>query len=88
MGNVRHAAAPFLTGDWNPERFPGALPGGGHVLTIVIRGNQHAPDASFTPYNHYSMLRTIEDNWNLGCLANTCNTADVPAMNDLLDRRR
>lgn len=58
------------------------------MLTIVIRGNQHAPDAPFTPYNHYSMLRTIEDNWNLGCLANTCNTADVPAMNDLVDRRR
>ena len=65
-----------------------ANPGGGHVLTLVIRGNQHEPDASFTPYNHYSMLRTIEDNWNLGCLANTCDTANVPAMNDLVDRSR
>ena len=65
-----------------------ASPGGGHVLTIVIRGNQHGPDASFTAYNHYSLLRTIEDNWGLGCLANTCDTANVPAMTDLVDRRR
>jgi hypothetical protein len=34
------------------------------------------------------MLRTIEDNWSLGCLANTCDTANVPTMTDLVDRRR
>jgi hypothetical protein len=44
--------------------------------------------ASFTPYGHYSLLRTIEDSWHLGCLANTCDTEKVPAMNDLVDRRR
>ena len=66
-----------------------ANPGGGHVLTIVISGHhEHQARASFTPYNHYSMLRTIEDSWHLGCLANTCDTANVPAMTDLVDRRR
>ena len=66
-----------------------ANPGGGHVLTIVIRGGHtHLQAASFTPYNHYSMLRTIEDSWHLGCLANTCHRQSVPAMNDLVDRRR
>ena len=30
------------------------------------------------PFNHYSMLGTVEDAWHLGCLANTCDTADVP----------
>jgi hypothetical protein len=65
-----------------------ANPGGGHVLTLVITGNHNQPKASFTPYNHYSMLRTIEDSWHLGCLANTCDTANVPAMVDLVDRRR
>ena len=65
-----------------------ANPGGGHVLTIVITGGQNQPRASFTPYNHYSMLRTIEDSWNLGCLANTCDPQNVPVMADLVDRRR
>jgi hypothetical protein len=65
-----------------------ANPGGGHVLTLVITGANNQPKASFTPYNHYSMLRTIEDSWNLGCLANTCDTANVPAMVDLIDRRK
>ena len=66
-----------------------ANPGGGHVLTIVINGHrEHQARASFTPYNHYSMLRTIEDSWHLGCLANTCDTQNVPVMADLVDRRR
>ena len=34
-------------------------------------------------YNHYSLLSTIEDGWNLGCLANTCDTANVTPMTDL-----
>jgi hypothetical protein len=58
------------------------------VLTIVIKGGHSRPDASFTPYNHYSLLRTIEDSWHLGCLANTCDKQNVPAMNDLVDRRK
>ena len=41
-----------------------ANPGGGRVLTIVINGGPNEPQASFTPYNHYSMLRTIEDSWH------------------------
>ena len=66
-----------------------ANPGGGHVLTLVIRGGHtHLQAASFTAYNHYSLLRTIEDSWHLGCLANTCDTQNVPAMSDLVDRRK
>jgi hypothetical protein len=30
------------------------------------------------------MLRTIEDGWHLGCLGNTCDTQNVPAMSDLV----
>jgi hypothetical protein len=65
-----------------------ANPGGGHVLTIVINGGRSHPRASFAPYNHYSLLRTIEDSWRLGCLAHTCDRQNVPAMIDLVDRRR
>jgi hypothetical protein len=35
-------------------------------------------------YNHYSMMRTIEDGWHLGCLLNTCDTVNVPPMTDLV----
>jgi hypothetical protein len=60
-----------------------ANPSGGHVLTMVIT-RQDGARASFTPYNHYSILATIEDGWKLGCLANTCDTAAVPPMSDLV----
>jgi hypothetical protein len=30
------------------------------------------------------MLATIEDGWRLGCLAFTCDTTNVPPMNDLV----
>jgi phospholipase C len=61
-----------------------ANPGGGHVLTLVISHSDHQARSSDVAYNHYSILRTIEDGWHLGCLAATCDTADVPAMTDLV----
>jgi phospholipase C len=59
-----------------------ANPGGGHVVTIVISHSDHSARTSAVSYNHYSMLRTIQDGWQLGCLAFTCSS-DVPAMSDL-----
>lgn len=41
--------------------------------------------ASFTPYNHYSLLAAVEDNWHLGCLANTCDSANVTPIEGLAD---
>lgn len=61
-----------------------ANPGGGHVLTITISHSSHAPRSSSVAYNHYSMLSTIEGGWSLGCLKFTCDTANVPAMSDLV----
>ena len=83
----------FIT--WDESDFPfndtsgccDAVPGGGHVVTIVISHSDHAPRTSSTPYNHYSMLATIEDGWKLGCLAFTCDTANVPPMADLVGPR-
>jgi hypothetical protein len=37
-----------------------------------------------TPYNHYSLLTTIQKNFGLGCLENTCDTANVKPMTALL----
>jgi phosphatidylinositol-3-phosphatase len=56
--------------------------GGGHVLTLVITKHGGA-QASFTPYNHYSLLAAVEDNWHLGCIANTCDTANVAPIEGL-----
>ena len=61
-----------------------ANPGGGHVLTLVISHSSHSAHSSPVAYNHYSMLRTVEQVWQLGCLANTCDTANVKPMRDLV----
>ena len=58
--------------------------GGGHVLTLVITHSDHGTRTSSLAYNHFSMLATIEQAWQLGCLANTCDRARVRAMNDLV----
>jgi len=82
----------FIT--WDESDFPfadtsgccDAVPkaGGGHVVTITISHTSHKPRTSSVAYNHYSMLSTIEGGWSLGCLAFTCDTANVPTMSDLV----
>ena len=52
--------------------------------TSPVCARRNTARTSDTPYNHYSMLGTIEDAWKLGCLANTCDTANVPRMTDLV----
>jgi hypothetical protein len=83
-------SAIFVT--WDETDFPfvdvsgccDAVPGGGHVITLVISHSDHAARTSSVSYNHYSLLRTIQDGWKLGCLGFTCDTANVPAMSDLV----
>lgn len=58
--------------------------GGGHVLTLVISHSDHSARTSAVAYNHYSMLATIEQGWQIGCLANTCDSANVTPMSDLV----
>jgi phospholipase C len=65
-----------------------ANPGGGHVLGIVISHSDHAARVSDVPYNHYSVLSTLEGGWNLGCLAFTCDTAHVTPMSDLVGPKK
>jgi len=62
--------------------------GGGHVVMITVSHSDHAPRTSSVPYNHQSMLATIEDGWQLGCLAFTCDTANVPPMSDLVGPKK
>lgn len=53
-------------------------PGGGHVATIVITNKTSSPIVDNTPYNHYSLLRSIEDAFGLPCLAHACDAAITP----------
>jgi phosphatidylinositol-3-phosphatase len=57
------AADPRVSASW-----PGGTYGGGLIPAIVVTasGPRHVVD--HTPYNHYSLLTTIEDNWHLGHL--------------------
>jgi len=61
-----------------------ANPGGGNVLGLVISHSDHTARQSDVAYNHYSVLSTIEGGWKLGCLAFTCDTANVTPMSDLV----
>jgi hypothetical protein len=55
--------------------WPGGPYGGGLIPAIVVTasGPRHVVD--HTAYNHYSLLTTIEDNWNLGYLGHAGDTA-------------
>ena len=83
-------SAIFIT--WDESDFPfndvsgccDAVPGGGHVVTLVISHSDHAARTSSVAYNHYSMLATIEQGWQIGCLAFTCDSANVTPMSDLV----
>ena len=62
-----------------------AVPGTGRVYTVVItsRGPRGVTDP--TDYNHYSLLRSLETAFGVGCLANACDSANVPAMTPLFE---
>jgi hypothetical protein len=51
--------------------------GGGQVPLLVISNRVPAGFKSTTPHNHYSLVRTIEDAWDLGCLANACSANNL-----------
>jgi phospholipase C len=62
--------------------------GGGHVVMLTISRSAQSPRTSNIAYNHQSMLATIQDGWNLGCLGFTCDTANVPPMSDLVGPKK
>jgi hypothetical protein len=77
---VLPAGDPFVSPSW-----PGGVYGGGLSPAIVITTHGPRGYVSSTPYNHYSLLTTIEQNWHLGYLGHAGDTAGgVVPMNDLL----
>lgn len=57
-----------------------ANPGGDQVAAIVIANHGPRGVQDNTPYNHYSLLQTIQDAFGLGCLQFTCDTTNVTPM--------
>jgi hypothetical protein len=51
---------------------------------IVIQRNGVRGVTENTPTNHYSLLRTIEQNWNLSLLGNASDTVQVHSLSGLL----
>jgi len=51
---------------------------GENIVPLVAVGASVKPGAtSDHAYTHYSLLRTIEDNWALGCLARACDATPL-----------
>jgi hypothetical protein len=61
----------------------GGKAAGGHVPAIVAGGGARTAATSSMAYDHYSVLRTIEDNWGLTELGNA-SCSCTPRMTDLL----
>ena len=51
--------------------------GGGRVATVVVTNHGPRGLQDPAPYNHFSLLQTIQDSFGLGCLQFTCDTANV-----------
>jgi phosphatidylinositol-3-phosphatase len=56
--------------------WPGGTFGGGLIPAIVVTGIGPGHLVSDTPFNHYSLLTTIEDNWQLGHLGHAGATSE------------
>ena len=78
---VLPAGDPDISASW-----PGGVYGGALVPAIVIDPSGPRHFVSSSPYNQYSMLRTIEDAWRLPELAFTSDHAQVTTMNEFLGR--
>ncbi|MEH1828283.1 MAG: alkaline phosphatase family protein [Nostoc sp.] len=50
--------------------------GGGHIATIVITNHASRGIVDHTPYNHYSLLRTTEDAFDIYEYLNSANDTD------------
>ncbi|HEU5421052.1 MAG TPA: alkaline phosphatase family protein [Streptosporangiaceae bacterium] len=78
---VLPAGDPDISASW-----PGGLYGGALVPAIVIDPSGPRHFVSDVPYNHYSLLRTIEDAWHLPELGFASDHAQVKDMNQFLAR--
>jgi hypothetical protein len=57
--------------------------GGGQVAAVVVTSHGPRGVSDNTPYNHYSLLSTVQHAFGLGCLQFSCDTANVEPMTPL-----
>ena len=69
----QQGGALFITWDEGPGGPSAADP----IPLIVATPRIAAGYRSSTPHTHYSLLRTIQDAWQLGCLEETCEATDL-----------
>ena len=55
----------------------GGDPHGGHIATVLASTHVPAGFRSGRRYDHHSVLRTIQDAWGLGCLAESCHATPM-----------
>jgi hypothetical protein len=67
----------------SPTGVDGGVLGGANAPAIVIPSVGAKPVTSATPYNHYSLLGTIQKAMGLPCLANTCSMKPSDLMTSL-----
>jgi phosphatidylinositol-3-phosphatase len=65
------AGDPRVSVDW-----PGGTYGGGLIPAIVVSAQSRGGHVDHTPYNHYSLLTTIEQNWQLAYLGHAGDRAN------------
>lgn len=75
---------PFLGSNGQPDGhvWQGGVYGGGKIPAIVVTAKGKSGYVSQKPYNHYSMLSTIQWNWGLAPLAFTADTLNVQPMTE------
>ncbi|HVP69416.1 MAG TPA: alkaline phosphatase family protein [Anaeromyxobacteraceae bacterium] len=70
----------------SPVGTNGVVLGGARAPAIVINSRQVKPIATDHPFNHYTLLATIESLWGLPCLGYACSIDDDDLMTDLFQR--
>ena len=80
---VLPAGDPDISASW-----PGGVYGGGLVPAVVVvnHGGKTGGYTSTTPYNHYSLLATIETVWHLPLLAYAADTSQVTPMTEFFTK--